>query len=105
MLVIQPCAAASHFLRHPTCVSGHTCPANPSVLNSLALLTVYLGSVPDHLPSTYLAASPFYFVSSTPPPTLLIHGGRDELIGEEQSERLAVRLAAYGRPQFLLTLS
>jgi acetyl esterase/lipase len=43
-------------------------------------------------------------VNSTTPPTLLIHGGRDELIGEEQSERLAVRLAAYGRQQFLLAL-
>jgi len=79
-------------------------PANPAVLDSRGLLRAYLGADPDHLPNTYLAASPFYFVSSTTPPTLLIHGGRDELIGQEQSERLAARLAAYGRQQFLLAL-
>ena len=83
---------------------SYTFPANPAVLDSRGLLRAYLGSDPDHLPSTYLAASPFYFVSSTTPPTLLIHGKRDELVGEEQSERLAVRLAAYDRPQLLLTL-
>ena len=83
---------------------SYTFPANPAVLDSRGLLKAYLGSDPDHLPGTYLAASPFYSVNSTTPPTLLIHGGRDELIGEEQSERLAARLAAYGRQQFLLAL-
>ena len=83
---------------------SYTFPANPAVLDSQGLLKAYLGSDPEHLPGTYLAASPFYFVNSTTPPTLLIHGGRDELIAEEQSERLAVRLAAYGRQQFLLAL-
>ncbi|MEP6600403.1 MAG: alpha/beta hydrolase [Nitrospirota bacterium] len=92
------------FYAPPDLRFSYTFPANPAVLDSQGLLRSYLGSDPDHLPSTYLAASPFYFVSSTTPPTLLIHGGRDELLGEEQSERLAVRLAAYGRQQFLLTL-
>jgi acetyl esterase/lipase len=83
---------------------SYTFPANPAVLDSRGLLKAYLGSDPDDMPNTYLAASPFYFVGPAAPPTLLIHGGRDELVAEVQSERLATRLAAYGRRQFLLTM-
>jgi acetyl esterase/lipase len=83
---------------------SYTFPANPAVLDSRGMLKAYLGSDPDNMPQPYLAASPFYFVGSTTPPTLLIHGGRDELVAHEQSERLATRLASYGRRQFLLTM-
>jgi dipeptidyl aminopeptidase/acylaminoacyl peptidase len=68
------------------------------------LLKAYLGSDPDYMPQPYLAASPFYFVGNTTPPTLLIHGERDELVTPKQSERLAVRLASYGRKQYQLTM-
>ena len=92
------------FYAPPDLRFSYTFPANPAVLDSRGLLRAYLGSDPDNMPTTYLAASPFYFVGPATPPTLLIHGGRDELVGEEQSERLAVRLAANGRRQLLLAM-
>ena len=83
---------------------SYTFPANPAVLDSRGMLKAYLGSDPDLVPNTYLAASPFYFVGPSTPSTLLIHGARDEMVAVAQSERLAARLASYGRRQFLLTM-
>ncbi len=92
------------FYGPPDLRFSYTFPANPAVLDSRGLLRAYLGSDPGNMPQPYLAASPFYFVGSTTPPTLLIHGGRDELVAQEQSDRLAIRLASYGRKQYLLTM-
>jgi acetyl esterase/lipase len=92
------------FYGPPDLRFSYTFPANPAVLDSRGLLKAYLGSDPDNMPQPYLAASPFYFVGSTTPPTLIIHGARDELVAHAQSERLAVRLASYGRKQYLLTM-
>jgi dipeptidyl aminopeptidase/acylaminoacyl peptidase len=52
----------------------------------------------------YDAASPLNFVARGTPPTLLLHGGRDELVFPAQSERLAVRLTQAGRPHLFLRL-
>ena len=83
---------------------SYTFPANPAVVDSKGLLKAYLrGNLNDWL-TTYLQASPFYFVGPGSPPTLLIHGRRDEVVSYEQSDRLATRLAGNGRSQFLLTL-
>jgi acetyl esterase/lipase len=92
------------FYTPPDLRYSYTFPANPAVLDSRGLLRAYLGGDADNFPTTYLAASPFYAVSPETPPTLLIHGGRDELVSPEQSERLAIRLAMAGRPQYLLVL-
>src|SRR5437868_10349596 len=55
-------------------------------------------------PSNYTAASPTRLVTSSSPPTLLIHGGRDELVSVYQSERLAQRLREAGVRHFNLAL-
>lgn len=79
-------------------------PANPLVLDSRGVITAYLGGSPDQRPEVYAAASPLNFVGAATPPTLLVHGGRDELVKPIQSERLADRLMEAGRPLFLLRL-
>ncbi len=79
-------------------------PANPRVLDSRGALEAYLGGTPDLAARAYDAASPLDFVGPATPPTLLIHGGRDELVSPRQSERLAERLAQAGRPHLLLGL-
>jgi acetyl esterase/lipase len=38
------------------------------------------------------------------PPTLLVHGRKDEIVWVEQSRRLDARLAEASRPRFLLEL-
>lgn len=85
-------------------VYGYTHPTNPLVLNSTEALEFYLGGPPTSRPDTYAAASPTRLVGPDTPPTLLIHGRRDELVAYRQSQLLAEALAAAGRPHLLLDL-
>lgn len=85
-------------------VYGYENPANPLVLDSRGVLEAYLGGTPTTAPATYVAASPLELVGPNTPPTLLIHGARDELVKLRQSERLAEALAAAGRPHLMLTM-
>jgi acetyl esterase/lipase len=59
---------------------GYANPVNPAVLDSRAVLSDYLGGSPDQAGTAYDAASPLNFVGPTTPPTLLIHGGSDDLV-------------------------
>jgi acetyl esterase/lipase len=79
-------------------------PGNPLVIDTHEIFKAYLGGSPQQFPAQYNAASPIRFVEASTPPTLLIHGGRDELVSPRQGERLAERLAAAGAPYFLLRL-
>jgi acetyl esterase/lipase len=79
-------------------------PGNPLVIDTHDILKAYLGGSPEEFSANYDAASPIRFVDSSTPPTLLIHGGRDELVSPRQSERLAERLAEVGVPHFVLRL-
>jgi acetyl esterase/lipase len=85
-------------------VYGYENPSNPLVIDSRGVLEAYLGGTPATAPTAYDAASPLRFVRPQTPPTLLIHGARDELVKLRQSERLAEVLAGAGRPHLLLTL-
>jgi dipeptidyl aminopeptidase/acylaminoacyl peptidase len=67
-------------------------------------MEAYLGGNPDRVMSQYNAASPINFIGDDTPPTLLIHGGRDELVSPVQSERLAGALERAGRRHLLLIL-
>jgi len=85
-------------------VFGYENPSNPRVINSTAILEAYLAGNPRTAPQAYRTASPINFVGSSTVPTLLIHGGKDELVWVRQSERLAAKLAAANRPHFFLRL-
>lgn len=79
-------------------------PANPLVLDTRGVLTAYLGGDLKTVPAQYDAASAINFVGDDTPPTLLIHGERDELVSPAQSQLLAAKLAGANRPHFLLLL-
>jgi len=85
-------------------IYGYEHPSDPRVIDSRGVLEAYLGGTPATARTAYEAASPLGFVGANTPPTLLIHGGRDELVQLRQSERLAERLATAGRPHLLLSL-
>ncbi len=85
-------------------VYGYEHPANPAVLDSVAVQDAYLGGNPTTAPAAYAAAAPINFVGPSTPPTLLIHGGRDDLVFPVQSGRLAARLQAVGRPYYYVRL-
>jgi acetyl esterase/lipase len=74
------------------------------ILKSPALIRNYMGGPPEALPAVYRSASGLEFVSPASPPTLIVHGRRDELVWYEQSRRLSERLGAKGVPHFLMSL-
>ena len=71
-------------------------PTVPSILDSFGNLSAYLGGDPKSAASNFRNASPIHFVSRESPPTLTVHGGRDELVFPEQSRMLQVRLSEVG---------
>ena len=59
------------------------------ILDSPSLLKNYLGGTPADQLENYNDASAIRFVTPDSPPTLLLHGARDELVWVRQSDRLA----------------
>ena len=74
------------------------------MLGSRRLIRNLMGGPPESAPDLYRDASPIDFVDAATPPTLLIHGTRDEIVWVRHSERLRDRLQQAGRPVFLLEL-
>lgn len=59
---------------------------------------------PGTEPAAYTRASGIDPVGPDCPPTLLIHGRLDSLVSVHESERLAAKLTAAGRPNLLVTI-
>jgi acetyl esterase/lipase len=75
------------------------------ILGSRGLVRGIMGGPPgDALTARYHDASPLDLVDGSTPPTLLIHGGRDEIVWVRHSERLRDKMERTGRPVFLLEL-
>ena len=74
------------------------------ILNSLKLLKEYMGGTPAEARSNYDSASAILLADAQSPPTLLLHGRRDELVWFRQSERLAQRLQALGVAHYFVQL-
>jgi len=74
------------------------------ILNSLQLLRQYLGGTPAEVHPNYDSASGILLADRGSPPTLLIHGTRDELVWFRQSQRLAARLQILGVPHCFVQL-
>jgi acetyl esterase/lipase len=68
-------------------------PAYPAVP---FLLSGMLGGTPDTKPEVYKSSSPINYVTSKSPPTLLLHGGQDNLVPVEQSRLLDNKLKKAG---------
>ncbi len=83
---------------------GWNHPASPWVLDSRGTLTDFIGSGLPEAGGAYDAASPYNHAKKGVPPTLLIHGERDELVRFAQSERLEKRLQEEGIPHLLLRM-
>jgi len=79
-------------------------PGNPLVMDTESTLRNYLGGSPTEAPANYKQASPIRLVTPSSPPTLLLHGGRDELVSFQQSARLSKCLEEIGVPHLNLSL-
>ena len=76
-------------------------PANRLVIDGPATLARFLGGSPHDsrdLRERFELASPVSHVGAGTPPTLLIHGGRDQLVRSENMTRLAEKLKAADVP-------
>jgi acetyl esterase/lipase len=76
----------------------YTHPGRPDVLDTPHVLENYLGGSPASAPQAYASASPIEHASAQSPPTLFLHGGRDQLVLSENVERIVPKLAAAGVP-------
>jgi acetyl esterase/lipase len=71
-------------------------PSPQPLYDTRGLLERYVGGPPAREEKAYFAASPINFVTAASPPTLLVHGARDQMIPADQSARLDDRLRQAG---------
>jgi acetyl esterase/lipase len=71
-------------------------PTNPNVFDTRMRILNYAGGTPETEGARLAALSPIERVSPAAPPTLLVHGGRDQIVRVEQTMRLDGKLAALG---------
>ena len=75
---------------------GYEHPAPAQLFDTRDALSTYLGGSPADASDAYFAASPINFVTSSSPPTLLIHGLLDVIVSPDESARLEARLQQAG---------
>lgn len=83
---------------------GYHNPAKERVVDSGAALEDYLGGSPNTHGPQYDAAEPARFVTSASPPTLFIHGLRDEHVSPFHAEIVSARLLEEAVPHVVLRL-
>ena len=74
-------------------------PANRQVIDGPTTLARFLGGNPHdsvEIRDRFVLASPVSHVNQTTPPTLLVHGGQDQLVRDENMHRLADKLTVFG---------
>jgi len=79
-------------------------PGPKRMIDSHKLLRQYLGGSPAEQPERYELASPLLRAGKGSPPTLMIHGGRDEMVWPIHEHRLSEKLAAAGVPHYFLNM-
>jgi acetyl esterase/lipase len=78
-------------------IRGYEIPADPDLIDGRAALRDLLGGPPDAVRDRYVDATPQTWVASAVP-TLLLHGGADQIVYPRHSEDLAARLRERGVP-------
>jgi acetyl esterase/lipase len=79
-------------------------PTKPAVFDARTRLGNFLGGPLAALPERYRLLSPVDRVTAAAPPTLLIHGGHDQIVFVDHVELLAARLRALGVPHHTLVI-
>ncbi|HYO21559.1 MAG TPA: alpha/beta hydrolase [Flavisolibacter sp.] len=74
-------------------VTMYNKPWHPLVPLALQMIT---GSTPQQNEDLFTSSSPVEFITPQSPPTLILHGGKDEIVDVSQSRALAAKLKAAG---------
>lgn len=77
---------------------GYNVTADANGENGSPATQSFLGGTPRTVPAAYTIGSPVSHVGPATPPTLLLHGGRDQLVSQRHSEMLVDRLQAADVP-------
>lgn len=85
-------------------IEGYKNPPNPDPINSRSVLEDFLGGTPTEDPEKYRAASPLFYATKPQPPTLLIYGGRDNIVRSQYGKQLFEALDASGSETAFLQL-
>ncbi|HVG13212.1 MAG TPA: alpha/beta hydrolase [Flavisolibacter sp.] len=71
-------------------------------LNQYAM-QILMGGTPTTNPAMYQQSSPINFVTAQSPPTILLHGEKDDLVNIQQSRDLKNKLQSFAVPHELVT--
>jgi len=71
-------------------------PPKPDPLDIRSVEKAFIGASPDQMPEQYAAASPISYTLGRVPPTLLIFGGRDNIVEPRYGRQLRDALTASG---------
>ncbi|HEY0082689.1 MAG TPA: alpha/beta hydrolase, partial [Pyrinomonadaceae bacterium] len=74
---------------------GYEHPANRRVLDGPGKIRNFTGGTPASAPEVIRLASATTYINSDSPPTLLFHGGRDQLVGERHMTLLTEKLSQH----------
>ena len=79
-------------------VWGYNITADAQGNNGSPALQRFLDGTPRTVPDAYRSAAPISYARPGLPPSLLLHGGHDQVVGVPHTERLAAALAAANVP-------
>ncbi len=79
-------------------------PSDPDLIGGSAAIADFLGGTPDTAAATYALATPQRSLDRPVPPTLLIHGGADQIVKPFNSGSLAAALSKSGDAVALVEL-
>ena len=71
-------------------------PPRPDPLDIRTVERAFIGDTPDKMPESYAAASPISYARGRVPPTLLVFGGRDNIVEPRYGRQLRDTLLASG---------
>ena len=77
-------------------IDAYRHPPRPAPLDIRSVERAFIGAGPDQMPGEYAAASPIAYARETVPPTLLIFGGRDNIVEPRYGRQLRDALTAGG---------
>ncbi len=85
-------------------VWGYSLSFDTDILKSKSLITQYMGGKLADIPEKYADATAMSHVKSDSPPTLMIHGQKDNMVAYEHNLHLIKKLGPAKVPHYLLTL-
>jgi acetyl esterase/lipase len=77
-------------------IDAYRHPPRPDPLDIRSVERAFIGAGPDQMPAQYAAASPIAYARETVPPTLLIFGGRDNIVEPRYGRQLRDALVTGG---------